>query len=511
MYMEFIILFLGLALFLTLNLIRFYFSDVINKLILIFGSSLLIAISLVHLNEAHLLWMGLFFIFIMASSFKWKGAVISALSLLVLFSLVPVSTQISYLWISAFYMIFSLIMGLLFEYLHRERTKFDRWQKQFYRQSKNLHILREVSLALQSTLNLDKLLHIFLTAITAGYGLGYNRALLFLAKDSYNTFEGKLGIGPLSVEQGHKIWENVVVNKLTLKDFIQLQEKAKLDDHELNKMLRSLSFQVSDENDTMSGVIHKKEPVIIEEHTNDPLVRQIRETFSMEQFAVVPLLNRGKVVGVLMIDNIVNGKEIKKEEMDNIMPLATQAAMAIENASLYRKTEEMAITDGLTKLYNKRFLDRMLPHLFESAKTNENPLSAIVIDIDHFKVYNDTHGHLLGNDVLIKLADILKNHFGHEDLVCRFGGEEFVIILPMKDEKETCQLAESVRAKVEKAHFYGEARQPNGSVTVSVGVASFPSHVSDIHTLIDHADKALYAAKSSGKNRVNLYEGVEVS
>ncbi|MFA9558997.1 GGDEF domain-containing protein [Evansella sp. AB-rgal1] len=410
--------------------------------------------------------------------------------------------------IIASYLLFSIVVASIFRYLAKSRNRFYDWQKQFYLQSKNLHVLREVSLALQSTLNIEKLLHIFLTSITAGYGLGFNRAMLFLQNQD-GTFTGKLGIGPLTVEQGHTIWEDVVINKFTLKDFIQLQEKAIINDHKLNQKIRSFSFNVSIESPLLQQIVKRKEAFIVEENngSEDAIILRLRETFKVRQLAMIPLLSRGKTIGILMIDNIVNQKPIHYEDVDNIVPLATQTAMAIENATLYEKTENMAITDGLTGLHNKRFMDRMLPHLYESAKSNHETLSVLVLDLDSFKVYNDTHGHLLGNEVLIQLSSILKKVVGAEDFVCRFGGEEFVILLPKKTLPSAMDVGEEIRLAVRNHAFPKADSQPKGRITVSIGVAcSTDDTPSSIDSLLDRADKALYKAKEFGKDRVFAHE-----
>jgi diguanylate cyclase (GGDEF)-like protein len=125
-----------------------------------------------------------------------------------------------------------------------------------------------------------------------------------------------------------------------------------------------------------------------------------------------------------------------------------------------------------------------------------------LIDIDNFKNYNDTHGHLKGNDALKEISVVMQRTMRDVDVLARYGGEEFAVVLPETDKKEALEFAERIRAEIEKATFYGEDKQPLGKVTASFGVASFPIDAKREHTLIDRADIALYKAKSSGRNRV---------
>ncbi|MBU9720980.1 MULTISPECIES: GGDEF domain-containing protein [Bacillaceae] len=518
--MHILIGIINLIVLILLNTARFAFSKNVNKGILISSSLLFTTINGILFGIHHYLWMVLFILLVTTVSYMVVGGIVATIILYVpmYFSgLIPSEWAILIL---LGYAGFVVITNAISSFMLKSNLRIDDWQKRFYLQSKNLHVLREVSLALQSTLNIEKLLHIFLTSITAGYGLGFNRAILFLQKEESATFTGKLGIGPLTVEQGLTIWESVTENKWRLKDLIQMQEKAVNDDHELNQIVRDFSFHTDSETSLMSRIVSMKEPFIIEANngTDDQTIQSIRETFSMEQLAVIPLVSRGKTIGILLIDNIVNRNPIKYEDVDNIVPLATQTAMAIENAALYEQTNKMAIKDGLTGLYNKRFMDRMLPHLQESAMSTNEPLSALILDLDFFKRFNDTHGHLLGNEVLIQFSEVVSSIVQKEDIVCRFGGEEFVVLLPKQDLNEAILVGEKIVEAVRTHPFPGRESQPNGKLTVSIGAAVWQpgdgagsgcglseedfDGVGSINALLENADKAVYRAKELGKDQV---------
>ncbi|MGV8843533.1 MAG: sensor domain-containing diguanylate cyclase [Pseudomonas sp.] len=163
--------------------------------------------------------------------------------------------------------------------------------------------------------------------------------------------------------------------------------------------------------------------------------------------------------------------------------------------------KKQAATDPLTKLYNRRFFFSEADYLLELAKNNHAPLSVLVIDIDHFKRVNDTYGHSCGDEVIIQLAHILKKHSRSKDLVARFGGEEFVMLLPEADMQEAIRCAERIRAAVEALEVTVNADDIVRS-TISIGIAKVITEHETIEAALDRADKALYHAKNTGRNRI---------
>lgn len=164
--------------------------------------------------------------------------------------------------------------------------------------------------------------------------------------------------------------------------------------------------------------------------------------------------------------------------------------------------EALATKDGLTGLYNYRhFMEALDKEVKKSARFGR-PLSLLIIDIDHFKNYNDTNGHIQGNAALKKMAEVFGGAIRDVDIAARYGGEEFAVILPETLLEGALKAAERIRVKVEQASFPNEESQPGGSLTVSIGAASFPEAATDAANLIDAADMALYKAKSLGRNRV---------
>lgn len=173
-----------------------------------------------------------------------------------------------------------------------------------------------------------------------------------------------------------------------------------------------------------------------------------------------------------------------------------------------KELERLVNEDGLTGVYNHRFFHDVLREKVMSYEKENKPISMIFIDIDYFKHYNDLYGHQKGDAVLRSIGSILKNSVRKDDIVARYGGEEFSIILPNTLEKDAISIAESIRCRIEKAYFEGEENQPNGKITVSMGVSVYPDKAKSDVELIKSADDALYRAKFFNKNRVECYTSI---
>jgi diguanylate cyclase (GGDEF)-like protein/PAS domain S-box-containing protein len=170
-----------------------------------------------------------------------------------------------------------------------------------------------------------------------------------------------------------------------------------------------------------------------------------------------------------------------------------------------KKEEELkaqAMTDSLTGLTNLRFFIARLDQEIERAKRYSHPLSLILIDVDHFKAYNDRNGHLQGNQALVRLAQLLTKNSRKSNVVARYGGEEFAVILPETGKRTAVQAAARLRKAVQDADFQNQKDQPLGTLTISLGVSSFPRDVDGQAALIEAADRSLYLAKQRGRNRV---------
>ncbi|HEX8083136.1 MAG TPA: sensor domain-containing diguanylate cyclase [Solirubrobacteraceae bacterium] len=213
---------------------------------------------------------------------------------------------------------------------------------------------------------------------------------------------------------------------------------------------------------------------------------------------LAPLHADGRTVGVLVCEHALRrGSRLERRVVSMLERYGSQAALALANAWLVDRLRRSAATDGLTGVANRRAFDETLPREFARAVRADAPLSLVLLDIDRFKVLNDTHGHLTGDDVLRDVARCLVAEVRLGDIVARYGGEEFAVILPGLDAADAVEVAERLRARV-------AATSTELGVTVSAGVAACPPHASEPLGLVRAADRALYASKRDGRDRVTV-------
>ncbi len=222
-----------------------------------------------------------------------------------------------------------------------------------------------------------------------------------------------------------------------------------------------------------------------------------------ESFAALPLLSEGLPIGIFTISGL------EEEQIENLSILSKQLALEVKKINLYEKIRELAITDGLTGIYVRRYLLERLNEEIPRARRHNLKLSILMIDLDHFKECNDAYGHLVGDIVLKDIAKIMKEHIRQVDLVGRYGGEEFVIALPDTDKSSAAHVADRIRQSVERHKF--KAYDEIIAITISVGVATCPEDGDEVAELIDRADQALYKAKAEGRNKVVFLSREEIS
>ena len=216
----------------------------------------------------------------------------------------------------------------------------------------------------------------------------------------------------------------------------------------------------------------------------------------------VPLKIHKRTIGVLYLDDF-KSREFDAEKLELLSVLSSFATMSIDHARLYARTLQLACTDGLTGLYNHRQFKKTFIEEVARAKRYSKPLAVILLDVDDFKKFNDTYGHPNGDIVLQEMAVMLKELLRDCDSLFRYGGEEFVTLLPETPLAEAVKVAERIRifVETESPRFLTGITKTHG-ITVSVGVAALPDHGSDTQSLLQKVDGLMYQAKKDGKNKV---------
>lgn len=252
---------------------------------------------------------------------------------------------------------------------------------------------------------------------------------------------------------------------------------------------------------------------------NRPLVATVDELghaslaerrYKTKSFISYPITIGDRRFGVLNLADKVGGGAYDLHDLSVIDLVAPQIALAMERAAWQERANQfqlMSITDPLTGLHNRRYLEARLAEELSRSKRYNYPLSFMMIDIDDFKVYNDTNGHQAGDRALEITAQCLHAALRKVDVASRYGGEEFSILLPQTSLEEAGVIADRIRRKIMTTQFPHGKRQPLGAVTVSIGLSTFSPTLDSAEAIVRAADRALYHAKSHGKNRAYAYQG----
>lgn len=250
-------------------------------------------------------------------------------------------------------------------------------------------------------------------------------------------------------------------------------------------------------------VARHKKPALIPDCSSDPrFVAYPEQKRPMVSMICAPLIIKRRVMGTISLTTRDPGHVFTENELELTELLSAHISLALENNRLY----EISVSDGLTNLYNRRYLEQRLAKEVSYARRFRKPLTVLMTDVDFFKRLNDTYGHQAGDYALRRVSEILTAGLRDYDVVARYGGEEFAIVLLSTPRGRGASTAERLRQAVEEGPI--TYRNQHLPVTISIGVATFPEDASDSDALVGLADKALYEAKRRGRNMVCLSDDV---
>ena len=218
-------------------------------------------------------------------------------------------------------------------------------------------------------------------------------------------------------------------------------------------------------------------------------------------YLCIPIMAQGESLGILHFQATDEAPVLADSELSFKTTFAGQVGLSVANIRLREALRAQSIKDPLTGLYNRRYLEETLDREIRRAVRGEQALGILMLDLDHFKKFNDTYGHDAGDTVLRETASFLSRSIRAEDVVCRFGGEEFVVILPTAELSAAHARGERICSRLRELNVRHQG-QSLGAITVSVGVAALPLHGTSPKELLDAADAALYRAKGEGRDRV---------
>lgn len=256
--------------------------------------------------------------------------------------------------------------------------------------------------------------------------------------------------------------------------------------------------------DGIAGTVAKTgEPITLslsEIAETDAILREINSPRT-SSVVCVPLKSKGRVLGVIELVKDTGKDSLSEDERILLMTLADYAAIAIENAMYFKKVQELSIKDDVTSLYNSRHMHNVLDSELKRAKRYGKPLSLIFLDLDFFKNINDNYGHLIGSQLLREVAELLKKNLREIDVATRYGGDEFVLILPETDKEGALKVAYRLRNAM-REHIFLKSEKIAVRITASFGVAAFPEDTDNKLDLIRLADQAMYRVKLRSRDDV---------
>ena len=339
--------------------------------------------------------------------------------------------------------------------------------KEIRRKVYDLHNLVEASNDIYSILDIKQLINSSLLTIIGQ--VGFQKAFVLLYDKKTKSF-----------------------NKIHHKGFVK-------------KKFEELQFDLT--SPIVSYFLKNRTPLYVSKlEQNKNLKNFARELKKLDILVVAPMIYSERLQGIIGAGEKLQFQNFSAADFEIFHILVNIISISIGNSHMFQEIKTLSLTDAMTGLHNYRYFEDRLKEELNRANRHKKNVSLMILDIDHFKNYNDTLGHQAGDEVLRTIGKILRETIRDEDIVARYGGEEFCIILPGIEKKGIPILGERVRKRIESEKFFKEEVQPGGKVTISIGTATFPEDANNYTTIVENADKALYQAKNAGRNQIKVYD-----
>lgn len=358
----------------------------------------------------------------------------------------------------------------------------------FARRTAKLTALEMLTHRMLASRDLDEALYVLLLAITSGQGLAFNRAAFFLYDESRKAFVGSKAIGPHDESQAHRIWEEIEYADKNVDDFLTDYSAQNLDTR-FQYFVQTLDLiPGSGDGDEVAAALREHHPIVF--HTEQTKNETLRPLAERGPFVMAVLRPRGAIRGLVFADNLFSHADVSEEDRTSFGFFLDHMSLIWERLALLQSVEELARVDALTGVFNRREFEARLVEEQSRAVRLAHPCSMLLLDLDRFKEVNDTEGHEAGDRVLKKVGGLLKQGLRSHDVVARYGGDEFVVLLPEASRDTLLRVATRIGSQAKKL-----------GISVSIGGATWPDDCTDPSRLFTSSDEALYQAKRGGRGR----------
>ena len=353
-------------------------------------------------------------------------------------------------------------------------------------QSSSLTTLRQITARMLASTDVDEALYLMLAGITSGYGLSFDRAALFMWDAAKSGFAGAKAIGPYDDAEAHRIWEAIELEGMTIERLIDDYAERRFDTRFQQRIQSTMLVPGAGDDEVRLALDEERDDVRFDRAT--PVNAELARLGASGEMVLAPVRTRGQLLGLIFADNCYSRERLTKDQLEHVRLYVDQTALVWENLSLLARVAEHARTDALTGVLNRRAFETRLEEERSRSARSRASLSLVIVDVDYFKTTNDSRGHEAGDAVLRTLGELLVASLRTHDVLARYGGDEFVALLP---DAGVEQLTAAVRRIGAAAHADG--------ISLSIGGATWPGSCAALEALFATADAQLYLAKRDGR------------